>query len=54
MVYDSNEALSSLTPKIQKLLPNSLKGETSLAVFRKKKSRCGQQTNACANFMRNI
>ena len=36
MVYDSNEALSSLTPKIQKLLPNSLKGETSLAVFKNK------------------
>ena len=36
MVYDGNEALSSLTPKIQKLLPNSLKGETSLAVFKNK------------------
>ena len=51
-MYNGNEALSSLAPKIWELTPNSLKEETS-AAFSKTTSRRGQKTNACTGSVRN-
>ena len=44
-VYNGSETLSSLAPTICELIPNSLKEETSLAVFKNKIKKW--TTNEC-------
>ena len=40
MVYHGSETLSSLAPKIWQFIPNSLKKETTLEVFKNKIMTC--------------
>ena len=47
MVYHGSETLSSLAPKIWQFIPNSLKKETTLAVFKNKIMTCNQNHNQC-------